>query len=480
MAQKNTEQHSEMKKLQDAIDNRDAEGFINNFDNYKKNPHFESNVRNYRCHSKQERGNIESNNTILHYAVERLQFEDGKDNDIIEKIVKLSPDLLACGKVSEAHKGQTPLHILIVRKQKVTLRRIKDWILSDELKMGDTVRNNISNPKVEGNLFEKTIMKGELPHIVAALTLDIEIAKIVIEMTSQNIKAKNSNGNTVYHCLVEHAARNPNDIQEVIAMWKFLVRYPNEKADLEKADLIVEALDKKGMRETNNDHLRPLQLAADLGVADLFDIILNLEKIKNDDEGLFDSDLYDICVIDTVTHFKVQTVNKKNHENNENAKRNQVGPIEAGNKEDKVGKAVTTEKYKWSQSVLEMVCNRKVARDKDSVYQIIRQPAVKMLIKLKWEESRKAVCILALIHFCLMVWYSAYAVVWSLEAFPSNSTNPATTDYQRTFMFVSSILCFVVGALYLIITVLLIISRCIRPNSFEYFTHDLEYIVLLC
>ncbi|XP_021371127.1 uncharacterized protein LOC110461787 [Mizuhopecten yessoensis] len=446
MAQKTTETSSEMEELQKAISNKKGKEFINIFDNYKDKKNLKSDVRNYRCHSKKEGENTENNNTILHHAAVNLDDEDD-DNDIIEKIVKLSPDLLACGKVSETHKGQTPIHILIVRKQKETLRRIKDLILSDKLEMGDTVRNNISNPKVEGKLFEKTIMEGELPHIVAALTLDIEIAKIVIEMTSQNIKAKNSNGNTVYHCLVQHAARNPNDIQEVIAMWKFLVRYPNEMADLEKADLIVKALDKKTMRETNNDHLRPLQLAAKLGVADLFDIILNLEKIKNDDEGLFDSDLYDICVIDTVTHFKVQTVNKKNHENNENAKRNQVGPIEAGNKEDKVGKAVTTEKYKWSQSVLEMVCNRKVARNKDSVYQIIRQPAVKMLIKLKWKESRKAVRILALIHFCLMVWYSAYAVVWSVEAFPSNSTNPAITDYQRTFMFVSSILCFVVGAL---------------------------------
>ncbi|OWF54696.1 transient receptor potential cation channel subfamily V member 1-like [Mizuhopecten yessoensis] len=474
---------SEMKLLQDAIHGKNVGDALSVLKHYTDKKNVKSDVRNYRCRYDENGENITTDDTILHLAA---AFLDERHYAIIDEIVKLAPDLLASGKLSKTHSGQTPLHILIVRKQNDTLRRIKDLLLSGELEMGGTVRNNISNPKVEGEWFRKTIMEGELPHIVAALTLDIDTAEIVLEMTRTDIKAQNSEGNTVYHCLVEHAARYPEEIQGVTAMWNFLTSYDQQTGSGE--DRIQAAIGSKyALRLPNKDLMRPLQLAALHGVATLFNLILNSERILNAKDRLFDSYLYDISVIDTVAHFKSQREKKEKKHNEQRVTRNQVIPsdntpsnnVEERNNEQ-VGTAVKTEKIQCSRSVLEMMCNRRFAKNKNSVFEIIRQPPMKMLIDVKWKHCWRHFYIWAICHIVIMAFYSAYAIERAVVAFPSNSTHPETTDVKKDFVsWMSYLLLPLVGAPYLLLTVLLVIARCKRPTPREYITHDIEYIVLL-
>ncbi|XP_060082151.1 transient receptor potential cation channel subfamily V member 5-like [Ylistrum balloti] len=470
-----------MEKLQAAIERKNVQKTLDILHNNASSNIFRSNLTHHYC-SYEERGKPvrTTDDTILHLAAAHL---DESQNVIIQELVKLSPELLERRK-QNGHQGQTPLHILIVRNQNETLRKIKD-LLSSDLTVGDTVRNNIFNPKVTGALFSKTVMEGELPYIVAALTLDTKTARLVIEMTGQHIKAQNGKGNTVYHCLVEHAARHPNKIPEVTAMWDFLSSFGGENAaDLNDLHRKSALAPKYAFKLSNHENMRPLQLAAKHGVPQLFNVILDHEKIPNVKDKLFDSYLYDISVIDTVTHFKVQR--KKKVEMN-HSKPNKVGPCDdtlslnpAAPSIEEVGREIEKEKFQYSQSVLEMVCNAKIARNNSSVFDIIKQPPMKKLIDLKWKTYRTQFFLWMFYHAVVMVWYSIYAIQWASVTFPSNSTQSAITNVQRAFVSFSSIsLILTVGVPYFACTVLLIVARCLRPNTLQYLKTDIEYIVLL-
>ncbi|XP_033760245.1 transient receptor potential cation channel subfamily V member 2-like [Pecten maximus] len=485
-----------MQRLQEAIEKKDmktALQFIR--EKMKSSDSFKLDLTHYKCSQLDKEKNQaidtdETDDTILHLATAIL---DESHNRIIEEIVKISPELLASSKGKD-HQGQTPLHILIARKHNDTLKIIK---MLSKREIGANLRRKIFNPNVTGTVFRNTIMEGDLPFIVAALTLDTETAEVVIEMTEQSlqisqsnpgqssdINVQNSNGNTVYHCLIEHAARHPDEIQKVIAMWDFLSRFAADGSGNKYMQTALRP--EKVFHLTNLDNMRPLQLAAYHGVPKLFNMILNQEKLPNVEDRLFDSYLFDVSVIDTVSHFKLQLEEKAAIEQKKSTKQNQVGTTDnptGGSSDSKneveVGRAITNDQFQFSQSVLEMLCNRNVARNKNSVFEIIRQPPMKKLIKCKWNSYKCRFRIWMFFHVLIMVLYSLHAVQWSHVAFPSNSTHPGTTDLQREFVLGSSIVLLLVGIVYCAITVLLIVARFRRPDSFVYFTNDLEYIILL-
>ncbi|XP_069121513.1 transient receptor potential cation channel subfamily V member 4-like isoform X2 [Argopecten irradians] len=487
-----------MEALQRAIKNQNMSLALKILDENKKNEEkekklsFKSDLEHYYC--KNENSKEKTDDNILHFAVTHL---DEKHRPVIEELVRQCPELLEKAKGNK-HQGQTPLHILIVRKHNDTLQEIRRLLL--DATIGDNIRHNIFNTKVQGTLFRKTSMEGELPYIVAVLTLDIETAKVVIEMTDdqakkikseggnadEKIAAQNSRGDTAYHCLVKHAARHPEDIQKVIAMWDFLTSFAkncNENRQIENA-----LLPDNVFHLTNKEGMRPLQLAAHFGLPKLFSMILNSEKIPNKDDRLFDSNLFDISVIDTVSHFLLQ---RKQEEETRRIKSTQVGPMNQSNsnnfnstatpstKKLEVGQKVKKVKSQYSQSVLEMMCNRSVARDKNSVFEIIRQPPMKKLITKKWKSNRKWFFIWLALHISIMILYSFNAMQWSIVAFPTNTTNPGTEDLPVTFVYGSSCFLIGVGIVYLFISGLLIVTRFVRPNALQYATHDLEYLILM-
>ncbi|KAK7501772.1 hypothetical protein BaRGS_00006858 [Batillaria attramentaria] len=135
-----------------------------------------------------------------------------EDAEMIKRLADLCPGLIWKQRTGE-YKGQTVLHILIIRQNTDGAEAILQY--TDRKDLGRS--GWLLNGKATGSGFKKTVMMGELPLSVAALTFNWDMVKKLDDHGAE-LHGRNSHGDTVFHSLVQYAADYPQKLTDVKTM----------------------------------------------------------------------------------------------------------------------------------------------------------------------------------------------------------------------------------------------------------------------
>lgn len=325
----------------------------------------------------------------------------------------------------------------------------------------------VLSAKAVGCRFQHTVMMGQLPLSVAALTFETEMVELLLECGA-SIIWENSKKETVLHSLIRFASVHSDKEDNVLDMLHFI----NER---------IPARDKHiWHRAENEERMTPLKLAASLGVAKIFTAILNLNDVYrslNAHDGLFDIHLYDITEIDTIT----QAEWERNNGTQKSEKSSIVGlspekgkrVSEPWSQKEKIDSptsfkfsncfACHVEKSKkkrksWTHpnhqpalrhkapAVLDIICQISVKQ----AFDFLRVDAVKELIYRKWKHYKWFFTFWAAYHLFQMIHITSYAIyktkVINSEIY--NGTHVASSD--KMFVYVTSGCVLLYGTIYLL------------------------------
>lgn len=422
--------------------------------------------------------------TLLHIAI---KYED--NTGIIKKIIQLCPDLLAMARDSSInYKGQNPLHIAITKGREQLVELLLEEY-SD--KKQASFRERMIQTQATGLIFANTVMMGELPLSVAALTFNENVVDVLIEKGSM-IYAQNSLGDTVMHSLVKYAAVYPDKTDKVITMLSYLdsklrEEHPSETKLKDQECVMIFQEDSCIWFLKNYDNFTPLQLSAKLGVVEVFQFIIKLEDVYSfvsTHDGLFDVKLYDITEIDTVANLKSRKTSS--------SREGKVGNKVSRNNIDGISRTsikATTDcnpfsslNYPETESILEMM----FANDYQNspAFRIIESSPVKNIILEKWKKIRKVYYLWGFFHLLMTICLTAEAVIRSNLFAVRSATNVTMLDISvstasERFAEIASYFSFFGGILYLMIGILLIIAKIRRPNCYRYILHNSGYLFFL-
>ncbi|XP_053408281.1 transient receptor potential cation channel subfamily V member 6-like [Mercenaria mercenaria] len=348
--------------------------------------------------------------TILHRAVKMRA-----NKDIISALLTACPDLLTEARSdSELYRGQTALHIAITGED----IEVTDALLRKGKELG--VLDNILTACATGSRFENTVMLGEIPLIVAALTLNVKLLDKLVEYGAK-IDAQNSRGDNVCHCLIRYAHLYPEKISDIMTMVERLSGVKAEsKTDKSGEHSKTEKM--KNLSEAdacqsshiwlmpNKDGLNPLKLAAKLGQQSIFKFIMEMKGVYsyvNSEDGLFDVELYDVTDIDATSEFKlldiIPWVDSEEWEANDspNEPHEHLHPSS------------------FKVPTLEMIFDS----DSSTVFRFIEMSPLRYVINRKWEFYRIFFAVWGILHILFMIGYTVYAVRRSSVANNTNDTN---------------------------------------------------------
>ncbi|KAL4233808.1 hypothetical protein ACF0H5_008486 [Mactra antiquata] len=337
--------------------------------------------------------------TILHRAV-KMQAQ----KDIISALANTGPELLSHSRNdSELYKGQTALHIAITGQ---------DIEVAEELlKQGKDrgVNERILATCATGSRFQNTVMLGELPLFVAALTLNTAMFDKVLSYGA-SLEARNTKGETVCHCLIQYAHLYPEKITEIMKM----VEHIGKTTSGATSDTKIKPQSSNVSRLSciwllpNNDGLNPLKLAARLGQHLIFKHIMELKDVYcyvNSEDGLFDVELYDVTDIDSISEFKLEHIIPWYDDiDTEKAKVDTTEPSHP----TRVNRVPT----------LEMIFDN----DPTIVFKIIELSPLRYVINKKWLFYRWFLAVWGLLHISFMIGYTVYSIRRSTPVLSSNGT----------------------------------------------------------
>lgn len=334
-----------------------------------------------------------------------------QSSDIIQTLIKICPELMtAARKESEAYFGQTALHVAIA---KGNIDAVED-MLSEILNHSQSLKSALLHTMATGQKFANTVMMGELPLSVAALTFNHNMLDILL-FNGAEMERKNTKGDTVFHSLIKFAAIYPEHTTSVLATMEFLNEKIKDRLDV-PANMNME-FDHCDYTYIwfipNSEDLNPLQLAAALSQTDIFQYILQLPKVYcflNNHDGLFDRKSYDITEIDTISTEKWALDQRKRG----NQAMRHVAPSAAeGVSRKKLSSKNTFNccssfhlRREKRMSVLETMFDIKDT----AAFEFIQQPTVRQVIKTKWLHYRRFYYGWAVLHILFMVTLTLYAV----------------------------------------------------------------------
>ncbi|KAK3605262.1 hypothetical protein CHS0354_037662 [Potamilus streckersoni] len=357
--------------------------------------------------------------------------------EIIKKLIEVCPDLiLADRRDSDDYFGQTALHIAIVKKNIDTV----ETILSELLNNSQTMLNRVLHRSATGFKFANTVMMGELPLSVSALTFNHDMVSTLLQNGAE-IDRKNTKGDTVFHTLIRFAAIYPQLLPNVLEMFQFLHEKITEM-DTSKnhEDFYIAEYDHSDQSYIyfipNNEDLNPLQLCVFLSQPDIFQYLLNLEHVycfQSDYDGLLDRKLYDVTEIDSLAMRKwvVSQHKKRNRMSRHIAPKDAEGVsnIKFSNRRMNLcypfGGACCTVDHK--ESILEMIFDIKAS----SALEFIQISTVRNIIKSKWLCYRRYHYIWALFHLLFMILLTVYAVILA-ETYSNSPTGSITNSTLST------------------------------------------------
>ncbi|XP_033761160.1 transient receptor potential cation channel subfamily V member 5-like [Pecten maximus] len=422
---------------------------------------------------------VETDETLLHACLMRASEDTFA---CITHILDICPDLIMVPRKNKQFAGQTPLHLAIVTGKIRACEEILNVAERSKVKL-----RLLMNARATGKIFNNSIMMGQIPLFVGALTFKEGIVDLLLRRGA-SLFVRNGKGDNVFHTIVKYVVINRSKTADARRMITFLHRKvvaENQKKHSKRKQRLNGRTAKKGGRiETsfekgldvekpektgtdrkdlrhiwymkNNNNLTPLQLAAKYGLVEIFIQILNLPDVycfEQNNDGLFDEKYYDITEVDSITSYKSQLLSGKHKEipfNYRNVK---------------------------AESVFQMMFGSKMKSE--DIVEITEIPPLRGLIQLKWELYRKTFFIWMITHLIFIIMLSAYTVTLSELRFrPTNSSSTSYThkeNYVNFFTWIS----FLGGLFYVVLGVTAIIPKFLQPNRMLYWKCNMDYISIL-
>ncbi|XP_052789316.1 transient receptor potential cation channel subfamily V member 5-like [Mya arenaria] len=404
--------------------------------------------------------------SILHVAAKY-----NRSSNIIQTLVKTCPELLtAARKESQNYYGQTALHVAIAKGNVEAV----EFMLSEVYNQSQSLCTALLHQGATGMKFANTVMMGELPLSVAALTFNIEMLEILLKNGAE-MERQNTKGDTVFHSLIRFAAIYPEHTDMIIQIMTFLHEKINE--NIESLNVLTIDYDQSDKCFIwfipNNEDLNPLQLSASLSQSQIFEFILKLPKVYcflNNHDGLFDRKSYDITEIDTIATENWATDQKMRQSR---IKRHIAPTVAEGVSNHKFSNknTVSTSPMQWlrrekRKSILETMFDIKSS----AAFDFIKQPIVRHVIKTKWLKYRIYYYLWMLFHVLFMITLTIYAVFRAEEyvqitpeADDSTSTTTMMTmkddSTRKNFLEGFLWLYFSVGLLYFLFELIHVVFR---------------------
>ncbi|KAK7487388.1 hypothetical protein BaRGS_00021350 [Batillaria attramentaria] len=360
------------------------------------------------------------------------------DVEVMERLGAACPRLLLHQRQGD-YEGQTVLHT-VVSKQNIAA--------ADAILRHPNLREAwiLLNGKAVGPRFAATVMMGELPLTVAALTFNVPMVDLLLSHGAR-IHATNSLGDTVFHSLVRFAALYPEKTEDVEHMMREIHKRLQTPRETNPASQPAPQAEPKAVwLMENKEGLTVLRLAAALAQPSLFKLVLGLEGVYcqlDQHDGLFDSLLYDVTEIDPVANRRWHILNSGGH------RRNEIAPVRADGipspthrKLMEVGCCPTIDtpapsatkgnvwKRPWgegggrSASVLEIICETGRV---EKAFEILNTYVVRSIVKSKWSHYRWWFVGWALVHILLMTLLTVYAV-YKARVISHNRNPPPTPN----------------------------------------------------
>lgn len=392
--------------------------------------------------------------SILHVAAKFNQ-----SSEIIGTLIKTCPELMTTARrESEEYHGQTALHIAIAKGNVDAV----ETTLSEILNLSHNLKAALLHQLATGFKFANTVMMGELPLSVAALTFNQDMIVALLKNGAE-MERRNTKGDTVFHTLIRYAAIYPEHVPNVMATINFLYNQSTEQIGNfgKTTPFLSFEYDHNDSSYIwfvpNNDDLNALQLAATLSQAEIFDLIMNLPKVYsflNNHDGLFDRKLIDITDIDTVATERWS----KQQQRTENRLQKHTAPTDADgvSKHKFANKNTSCSPFELCQreprkSILEIMFDIK----SDAAFEFIQLHTVRQIIKTKWIFYRRFYYGWMLFHLLFMTVLTVYSVLRADDiavqsASTQVNTSSATDSHHRSrFLEVYRYLYLIVGVVYI-------------------------------
>jgi len=358
--------------------------------------------------------------TILHIAVKF------NHNRIIKLLIETCPELMFHDRPNTSYKGQTALHVAIAKGNTKAVK----IMLSKRTKKACSQKYDLKHNLALGKKFANTVMMGELPLSVAALTFNKEMINTLVNKGAKKHR-HNSKGDTVFHSLIRYAAIYPEKTKDVLNTLDYLHKnfIDNTENSSHENDLSIWFI-------PNSDGLNPLQLSASLSQLEIFEHILKLPNVYcflNDHDGLFDQKSYDITEIDTIaTELWSSDQQKRTAELQQHVTANNVEGLSTRtfeNKEESVCRPIEFLKRQKQKSILEIMFEIK----SPSAFEFLQQPIMRCVIKTKWQVYKWYYYIWMVFHLLFMVTLTVFAVYNSDDnSHEANSSVAMTTEAMST------------------------------------------------
>lgn len=423
----------------------------------------------------------EKNNgeTLLHIA---LKFKN--THEFTKEYLSKHPKGLK-EKRANKYKGQTPLHVAIVKGNikavEIILKTANEHKFSKKLLKTCAV----------GKKFKNTVLIGQLPFTVAALACknkDFQIIKYLLPEV--DVWKKNKDGDTVFHSLIKYADIYPEKMENIRPSFEYVWSEVFQDYICESQRAFKNTMDGHfWKRMENSSGLTPLHLSAKLGVSELFEFILNTQNVyrfTNIKDGLFDIRKYDVTEFDRlISYTRIYMCPTQKEDNSENK---QNHPLDTDNgssnnsicsSSSKKAKTQTNahgQKITILESLFDSKCTHKEA------FQILNHQLVQFILHRKWLAYRAILLVWMLAHFIFIILFTISTMEKSRLFLCSQHTSSPCEVGELSKALVS--INFAVGIIYFIFAVLCIlrlVRRCTAEKGFNIglIWHNLDYIICL-
>lgn len=387
-----------------------------------------------------------SGESILHRA---LKYNTPATFAFFKSIAEKHPELLKEQRISndgelKGFEGQSPLHVAIVKEHP---KRVAEIL---KIAKVNKITQALLCIPATGDKFKNTVLIGQLPLSVAALSCkneDFKIIRILLDNHAR-IWLKNEHGDTVFHSLIRYADDYPEKMEHIKPTFKFLWNHFSEFCESRKKR-------KKYMKITdilfweNNSGLTPLELSAKLGVSDLFQILIDIKEVyyfTDTKDGLFDIREYDVTEFDRL-----------------------IGYLENLENEDKL-------------PILESLFDPRCSQHE--LFQILNIWLVEFVLEKKWMAYKWTLVMWMIVHVFFMSVFTASSITKS-QIFFCSANNETSCD-MSVILYMVPLIDFAAGVIYLFLACLCITrlkERCSskfgNPRKFRSMRHNLDYIACL-
>lgn len=385
-----------------------------------------------------------SGESILHRA---LKYNTPATFSFFKNIAEKHPELLKEQRDCKVKgfEGQSPLHVAIVREYTTHVVEILKIA-----KVNEMTQALLCIP-AKGDKFKNTVLIGQLPLSVAALSCKNKDSKI-IEILLQNharIWLKNEHGDTVFHSLIKYADDYPEKMEHIKPtfkfLWKHFSKFCESRKKRKKYTKITDILFWE-----NNSGLTPLELSAKLGVSELFQILIDIKDVyyfTDTKDGLFDIREYDVTEFDRL-----------------------IGYLEKLENEDKL-------------PILEILFDPRCSQHE--LFRILNIWLVEYVLEKKWMAYKCTLLMWMIVHVSFMFVFTASSITKS-QIFFCSENNETSCDISVIILYMVTFIYFATGVIYLCLACLCIkrlTERCSsklgNPRKFGSMRHNLDYNVCL-